>query len=445
MNHIKLIVFDLDGVLLDFCDIHRNALNDALRMVAGERFCISQEEHETRYNGRSTRAKLDMLHVDKGLPRELFDDIFKMKQNTTSSMIRSTVMPLQRLQDVLQYFRDKGMKIACATNSIRDTLDSALDRLKIKSFFDFTLSNEDVSAVKPDPDIYLRCHELAGVTSRETLIFEDSPIGLVAAKASGSWVRCVPTPQCLTLEFVMSPIVNIVVPMAGNGSRFASAGYVDPKPLIPVFGDPMISWVVRNIAVPGARFIFLIRSDYPDTCKSYLESIAPGCTVISVDKVTEGAACTVLLAKDIIDTATPLLIANSDQYIEFSASDFVHSFLNSTTGAKISTFDGGRNPKWSYVGVTDGVVTEVVEKKPISDHATTGVYLWRHGSDFVRFAEQMIAKNIRVNNEFYVAPVFNEALQSGVTIEISPCDRMWGLGVPEDLEYFLANYKLDFL
>lgn len=441
MNHIKLIVFDLDGVLLDFCDIHRDALNDAINMVAGVQFCISQEEHETRYNGRSTRAKLDMLHVDKGLSRELFDDIFKMKQATTLTTIRSTVNPSEQLRELLQYLRDRGIKIACATNSIRDTLDNALDRLNIRSFFDFTLSNGDVQTIKPDPDIYLRCHELAGVTPRETLIFEDSPIGLAAAKASGSWVRCVPTPQSLTLEFVMNPLVNIVVPMAGNGSRFSTAGYIDPKPLIPVFGDPMISWVVKNITVPGARFIFLIRADYPDTCKSYLESIAPGCSVISVDKVTEGAACTVLLAKDIINSETPLLIANSDQYIEFSCTDFVHSFLNDTYSAKISTFDGGRNPKWSYVGIADGVVTEVVEKKPISDHATTGVYLWRHGSDFVRFAEQMIAKNIRVNNEFYVAPVFTEALQAGLTVTISPCDRMWGLGVPEDLEYFIANYK----
>jgi hypothetical protein len=139
------------------------------------------------------------------------------------------------------------------------------------------------------------------------------------------------------------------------------------------------------------------------------------------------------------------MIANSDQYVEFSADDFVKSFLNNedelTYSAKISTFDGNYNPKWSYVGLTDGVVTEVVEKKPISVHATTGIYLWRHGSDFVKFAEQMISKNIRVNNEFYVAPVFNEALQSGCMITMSECKRMWGLGVPEDLEYFIQNYR----
>jgi dTDP-glucose pyrophosphorylase len=159
-----------------------------------------------------------------------------------------------------------------------------------------------------------------------------------------------------------------------------------------------------------------------------------------VDKVTEGAACTVLLAKDLINNDTPLLIANSDQFIEFDAGQFVQSFLNSGADGKISTFDGDKNPKWSYAAVKDGYVTEVREKDPFSDHATTGVYMWKHGSDFVRFAEQMITKNIRVNNEFYTVPVYNEAIAGGLKITIDTCKQMWGLGVPEDLEYFLTNY-----
>jgi HAD superfamily hydrolase (TIGR01509 family) len=445
MNDIKLVVFDLDGVLLDFCDIHRDSLNDAISKIAGPEFCISNEEHNSNYNGRNTRVKLEMLHTKLGLSRDLFDPIFKMKQIATANTIRSTVHPSEELKKILGYIRSSGIQIACATNSIRTTLDSALEKLEIQSFFDFTLSNEDVELTKPNPEIYLKCHTLAKVSPNETLIFEDSPIGLQAAISSNSWIHCVPTPQSLTLDFVMTPLINIVVPMAGNGSRFSSAGYTDPKPLIPVFGDPMISWVVKNIHIPGCRFIFIIRSDYPDSCRTFLESIAPGCEIIIVDKVTEGAACTVLLSKEIINNDTPLMIANSDQYVEFSADEFVKSFLNNhdelTYSAKISTFDGNYNPKWSYVGLTYGVVTEVVEKKPISIHATTGIYLWRHGHDFVKFAEQMISKNIRVNNEFYVAPVFNEALQSGCMINISECKRMWGLGVPEDLEYFIQNYR----
>ena len=230
--------------------------------------------------------------------------------------------------------------------------------------------------------------------------------------------------------------------MAGNGSRFTKAGYVDPKPLIPVRGKPMISWVVDNLAVPNAKFVFVIRADYPESCTEHLRCIAPGCEIIVVDKVTEGAACTVLLAKDIINNETPLLIANSDQFIEFDVGEFVHSFLVSGADGKISTFNGERNPKWSYAAVKDGYVTEVREKDPFSDHATTGVYMWRRGADFVRFAEQMIAKNIRVNNEFYTVPVYNEAIAAGLKITVSDCTRMWGLGVPEDLEYFLQRYDL---
>jgi dTDP-glucose pyrophosphorylase len=290
--------------------------------------------------------------------------------------------------------------------------------------------------------MYRLCQERAVVQPDETLIFEDSCVGLAAARASESWVVRVPSPASLTEEFVMSAVepITIVIPMAGNGSRFTSAGYADPKPLISVRGKSMISWVVDNIAVPNAKFVFIIRADYPESCKDHLRSIAPGCSIRVVDKVTEGAACTVLLAKEMINSNTPLLIANSDQFIEFDAAEFVHSFLASGMDGKISTFDGERNPKWSYAAVDgEGFVTEVREKDPFSDHATTGIYMWRRGSDFVRFAEQMISKNIRVNNEFYTVPVYNEAIASGLKVTVSDCKRMWGLGTPEDLTFFLAH------
>lgn len=440
---MKLVVFDLDGVLLDFCEVHYNALNEAIADVAGPSFCITRDAHESTYNGRSTRAKLAMLHEEKGLDLDLHAAIFDRKQILTTSAI-ARVSPSPGIRAFLTRLRAEGYQTACATNCIRATLDAAVDALGIRDLFTFTVSNEDVSSPKPSPDIYRICHEKAGVRPKETMIFEDSPIGLAAARGSGSWVTCVPSPSSLTEEFVMSALrpITIVIPMAGNGSRFTKAGYVDPKPLIPVHGKPMISWVVDNLAIPNATFVFLIRADYPESCKDYLRTIAPGCSIIVVDKVTEGAACTVLLAKELINNTTPLLIANSDQFIEFDAADFVRSFHESDADGKISTFDGQRNPKWSYAAVKDGFVTEVREKDPFSDHATTGVYMWKHGSDFVRFAEQMISKNIRVNNEFYVVPTYNEAIAAGLKVTISDCARMWGLGVPEDLDYFLSHYHV---
>jgi len=438
----KLVVFDLDGVLLDFCEVHYETLNQAICEVAGQSFSISREEHETAYNGRSTRTKLAMLGERKGLVPLLFESIFARKQQLTAVAV-SRVSKSDILISMLKRLRDNGYQTACATNCIRATVDAALEALGIRELFTFTVSNEDVHSPKPDPEIYELCHRKAGVTPTATLVFEDSPIGLASARASGSKVVCVPTPSSLTEEFVMNALnpITIVIPMAGNGSRFTKAGYADPKPLIPVRGKPMISWVVDNLKVPGARFVFIIRADYPASCKEYLRSIAPECSIIVVHKVTEGAACTVLLAKNQINNDTPLLIANSDQFIEFDASEFVNSFLSSDADGKISTFDGDRNPKWSYVAVKDGYVTEVREKDPFSDHATTGVYMWRRGSDFVRFGEQMISKNIRVNNEFYTVPVYNEAIADGLKITVEGCKRMWGLGVPEDLEYFLTNYK----
>jgi beta-phosphoglucomutase-like phosphatase (HAD superfamily)/dTDP-glucose pyrophosphorylase len=438
---MKLIVFDLDGVLLDFCEVHYETLNQSICEVAGFNYSISREEHETTFNGRSTRTKLAMLGERKGLAPILFEEIFVRKQQLTASAV-SKVSKSKVLYSLFTRLRNEGYQTVCATNCIRATLDAALDALGIRDLMTFTVSNEDVRVPKPDPEIYQLCHQKAGVSPYETLIFEDSPIGLTAARASGSKVICVPTPSSLTEEFVMSALrpITIVIPMAGNGSRFMKAGYTDPKPLIPVHGKPMISWVVDNLEIPGAHFIFIIRADYPPSCKEYLRTIAPECSIIVVHKVTEGAACTVLLAKNQINNDTPLLIANSDQFIEFDVGEFVNSFLTSNADGKISTFDGKRDPKWSYAALKDGYVTEVREKDPFSDHATTGVYMWKRGSDFVKFAEQMISKNIRVNNEFYTVPVYNEAIADGLKITIEGCKQMWGLGVPEDLEYFLTNY-----
>jgi dTDP-glucose pyrophosphorylase len=233
--------------------------------------------------------------------------------------------------------------------------------------------------------------------------------------------------------------MNILIPMAGAGSRFEQAGYTFPKPLIEVHGKPMIQKVVENLNIDG-RYIFLVQKEHYEryALKYLLPLIAPGCDIIQVDGVTEGAACTTLLAKKFIDNDTPLITANSDQFIEFLDDNWTEE-LSGDGG--LLTFNA-THPKWSFAKINDiGYVTEVAEKQPISDIATVGVYHWSKGSDYVKYAEQMIEKDIRVNNEFYVCPVFNEAIQDGKKIKIIPIKKMWGLGTPEDLRYFLTHYK----
>ncbi|MFM0367705.1 glycosyltransferase family 2 protein [Paraburkholderia aspalathi] len=240
-------------------------------------------------------------------------------------------------------------------------------------------------------------------------------------------------------------MLNIVVPMAGAGSRFAKAGYTDPKPLIQVSGVPMIEVVVNNLR-PSAphRFIFICQrahiAQYGLTEK--LATWAPGSEIIALNGLTEGAACTVLAAKAFIDNDDALMIANSDQYVDVNIDTYLAEMDDQALDGLIMTM-WADDPKWSFVGMSgDGLVTRVVEKEVISNEATVGIYNFRKGSDFVRAAEAMIEENLRVNNEFYVAPVYNKLIEQGSRIGIHnvgrEADGMYGLGTPADLDLFLG-------
>jgi dTDP-glucose pyrophosphorylase len=230
--------------------------------------------------------------------------------------------------------------------------------------------------------------------------------------------------------------------MAGAGSRFAQAGYTFPKPLIDVRGKPMIQVVVDNLNIE-AHFIFLVQKEHYEkyNLKHLLNLIAPGCDVVQVDGITQGAACSTLLAKEYINNDEPLVMANSDQFVEWNSNEVMYAWSADNIDGGILTFKA-THPKWSFAKVDEaGFVSEVAEKNPISDNATVGVYYWKKGSDYVKYAEQMIEKDIRTNNEFYVCPVFNEAIVDGKKIRIKEISKMWGLGTPEDLNYFLQNHK----
>lgn len=236
-------------------------------------------------------------------------------------------------------------------------------------------------------------------------------------------------------------MLNIVVPMAGRGSRFAEAGYEMPKPLIDIFGHPMIEYVIRNISPKCEhRFVFICQQEHIDRFKldEQLKKMAPGCIVIPITYITEGAACTVLLAEQYINSDNPMMIANSDQYVEMDVNGYLDA-MGQADGL-IMTMPAN-HPKWSYIKFDENNwVTMVREKEVISNEATVGIYNYRRGSDFVKYAHQMINKDIRVNNEFYVAPVYNEMIEADM--KIGYCNvgsKMHGLGTPADLELFIQQ------
>ena len=374
----KLIVFDLDGVLVEAKQIHYDTLNQALKEV-GEQYVISEAEHLSTYDGLKTTQKLEMLTQNKRLQPEFYDKIWLRKQHLTIEAISELKPDLQKIE-LFKELRNMGYKLACASNSIRRSVL-------------VMLLNENK--------------------------------GMSIPKWQGGKM-------------------NVLIPMAGAGSRFAQAGYTFPKPLIDVEGKPMIQVVVDNLNI-DATFIYVVQKSHREqyNLDTLLNLITPNCKIVEVDGLTEGAACTTLLAKEYIDSDAPLLMANSDQFLEWDSNEFMYKMVEQKVDGGILSFTS-THPKWSFAKVDEyGYVTEVAEKNPISDIATVGVYYWANGSDYVKYAEQMIEKNIRVNNEFYVCPVYNEAIGNGKKIKTFNIEKMWGLGTPEDLNYYLENYKND--
>jgi HAD superfamily hydrolase (TIGR01509 family) len=447
---IKLVLFDLDGVLIDAKKIHFDSLNLAL----GTEYAISEDEHNSIYDGRKTLEKLKMLSERKGLSTESHERIYNTKQKITMQMI-SQLDPIEEIVLTFKELEEHGYIIGVCTNSIRRTALTALSKTNLIKYCSIILSNEDVKNSKPHPEIYWKAMSMLGVLPEETLIVEDSPPGLLAAQRSRANYIRVDNPNDVTREKIFSNLsgeqmikkwksekLNVLIPMAGAGSRFAQAGYTFPKPLIQVKDKPMIQLVVENLGL-DANYIFIVQKEHREkyNLDTMLTLISPGCKIIEVDGITEGAACTALLAKEHINNDDPLFFANSDQFVEWDPIEFMYSMQETNADGGILTFHS-THPKWSFAKVNSlGLVDKVAEKNPISSNATVGFYYWKKGSDFVTYAEQMINKDIRVNNEFYVCPVFNEAIADGKKIRIKEISKMWGLGTPEDLNYFLQNYK----
>lgn len=460
MNLIKAVVFDLDGVLVDTKKIHFDSLNRALQRNNID-YYIPYEEHLKFYDGLPTIKKLDILIKKNIIKKKNIKNIVKYKNIYTDRELRN--INFNKSIYRIFYSLSKKYKLAIATNAIKSTLDICVKRLRIKKFLSYKISNEQLNNCKPHPEIYLKCFLSLGMKPSEVLIAEDSHFGRLAALESGGNLLPIKDVSELTLKKINITLnllnknknffikknkwvdndLNIIIPMAGAGKRFQDAGYIFPKPLIEINNKPMIQWVIDSLNIK-ANYIFIVQKEHLElyNLKNVLRIIQPGCKIVIVEKLTDGAACTTLLAKDLINNKNPLIIANSDQYIEWNSSKALYSFISKKIDGAILTFDS-IHPKWSYAKTekNNNTVLEVAEKKVISNNATVGVYFWKCGSDYVKYSERMIKKNTRVNNEFYVCPVYNEAILDKKNIIIYPIEKMWGLGTPQDLEFFKTNYK----
>lgn len=389
---IRLVIFDLDGVLVEAKEIHYETLNSAIVDITKQpSMAISWEEHLSTYDGCKTNEKLEMLTSNKGLSQSHHTPIWEKKQQLTLQALSNLPVDI-RLQDLFKKLKHDGYSIACCSNSIRRSVLVMLSKLGLIEYMDLIISNEDVKNSKPHPEMYWKAMSMMGVLPEETLIVEDSPPGLLAASRSRANVLRVNNPSDLTTDKLYSKLqeekrylkpkwqggkMNVLIPMAGAGSRFQQAGYTFPKPLIDVRGKPMIQVVVENLNI-DATFIYVVQKEHRSkyNLDTLLNLITPNCKIVEVDGITEGAACTTLLAKEHINTDEPLLMANSDQFVEWDSNEFMYKMVEQNLDGGIVTFRA-THPKWSFAKIDEyGFVTEVAEKKPISDIATVGIYYW---------------------------------------------------------------------
>lgn len=242
-------------------------------------------------------------------------------------------------------------------------------------------------------------------------------------------------------------MINIVIPMAGEGIRFINSGYQTPKPFIDVVGKPMIVRVMENLTCPNARYILLARKSHIEQEKEIVRMVKKQFKTIflALDKLTEGSVCTLLYARRYINNREPLLIANSDQIVDINNKNFIEKCMRDKLDGLIMTFvDPHRDKKWSFAQINKaGLVLAVKEKEPISKYATVGIYLYRYGCDFINAAIDMIVANDRVNNEFYTCPTYNYAIKEKKKIGIYNIDSsaMHGLGTPKDLKIYIEHLK----
>jgi beta-phosphoglucomutase-like phosphatase (HAD superfamily)/dTDP-glucose pyrophosphorylase len=445
----RLFIFDLDGVLVDSKQIHFDSLNLALAEI-DEKYVISEDQQAEIFEGLSTNQKLKILSETRGLPEEDHEKIWGLKQKKSIQFFQELPED-EELISIFKVIKSYGVDIAVASNCIRATVETCLRSLGVYDYVNLYLGNQDVVSPKPSPEIYLRCMDDMHSDKWSTVIFEDSFVGKSAAAKSGAKLAGISNRKDLTLKLVLDYLipkkrkVNVLIPMAGEGSRFSEAGYIVPKPLIEVNGKSMINLVHDSIGLE-AHYIFVAKAEHIEefNLAEHISKFCKDFTIVAQEGKLDGAALSCLLAKNFINNDSPLIIANSDQFVRWDSEKELDSWLRSGIEGAILTFVAYED-KWSYVKIKDNFVSSVHEKEIVSEEATCGIYYWKSGSDFVKYAEQMIKKEIKTNNEFYVAPVYNQAIEDGRLVSYVRVQAMHGLGTPDDLRIFLQGGLPTFL
>jgi HAD superfamily hydrolase (TIGR01509 family) len=421
---INAVVFDLDGTLVETRDLHKEALNEALRCVAGAMFVISEEEHAAEYDGLSTAQKLKKLNTAKNLNPELNKAIWARKQELTNAMVSTTVKPDERIVRVISELKRLGYPVGVASNCIRSSVDLILKFLGIYHLVDLSVSNDDVEFAKPAPDIYLKAAACFGISPDEILVVEDAPFGWQSALLAGARLLRVKSSADVTLPRLLSAIndlnnatdpVVVIVPLAGPIPNVHTAGGargLHPS-LYDVRGRACIEHAISSIVSRRhpMEFVFVVLGDsIPDSLLLKAAQWLPT-RIVRLQTPTRGALESVLAAEQFIRPCAPLLISDGSHVVEWRPGHDIDELLDVRGCAAAVSVTRSEDSRWSYANVdSDGYVSSVQEKTRISNTALTGLYMWRRGADFVRDAREAVRVGPRVRGLMYVAPVLNYAV-----------------------------------
>tara|TARA_B110000495_G_C22973538_1_gene571590 strand:- start:620 stop:1345 length:726 start_codon:yes stop_codon:yes gene_type:complete len=235
------------------------------------------------------------------------------------------------------------------------------------------------------------------------------------------------------------------MPMAGKGIRLQDFD-PHPKPLVKVLGKTIVEWSIETLGIDG-NYIFCCKKEHIEKFKidKLLKKIIPNCKIVSIDYQTKGTAQSVLEAIKLIDNDDELIISDTDHYLNWNSEFFNKEIRKKDIDGCVMVFpEEYTSKKASYVKIDgDGYVIKSAEKQPISKIATVGVHYFKKGSDFVKYANQMIDNGLEFNNEFYVTPVYNLFVKENKKIITFPVKKMWALGSPEEVSIFLKEFNYD--
>ena len=238
--------------------------------------------------------------------------------------------------------------------------------------------------------------------------------------------------------------MQILIPIAGKGLRFKNSIFTKPKPLIDVYGKPMIIRAIENYKIK-ANFIFvLIKNSFYNELKNLLKKNISNCKIITLENYTEGPASSALMAEKYLDFNEELIITNCDQYILWDIDNFIKKINDPTIDGLIVTYKTNVKHN-SYAKIKNNLVTEIREKEVISEYSLNGVHYWKKASYFINSAKQMITKNDRsINGEFYIGPTYNYLIKNNFKIGYYHLDENihFSLGNVDDLNYFIKNVKI---